>query len=185
MIRVVSTIARPRRVFVLGACLLALAGPAAAEVRVGDAAPGFTLADRDDRPLTLASLRGKVVVLHFTASWCVGCRTALPALATLARRYADRGVVLVTVDIDAARDAAERHLAELLPDPPGPVLFDPTARLLARFGAPGMPTLYVIDGGGTVRAVESGSDAARLDRVAAVIDGLSPADDATRRAARP
>jgi peroxiredoxin len=176
------------RALVLGAaavCLLEPAAPVHAGVAVGDPAPAFTLTDRDERPVTLASLRGDVVVLHFTASWCVACRTALPALAALTSRYADRGVVLVTVDIDAAREAAERHLAELLPSPPGPVLFDPTARLLARFGAAGMPALYVIDGAGIVRAVESGYDAAHVQRLATVIDGLLPPDDATRRAARP
>ena len=69
-----------------------------------------------------------------------------------------------------------------MPRPPGPVLFDPTARLLARFGAAGMPALYVIDGAGIVRAVESGYDAARVTRLATVIDSLLPADDGTRRA---
>ena len=59
---------------------------------MGDPAPAFTLSDRSDQSIALASLRGNVVVLDFTASWCVACRTALPALATLVGRYADRGV---------------------------------------------------------------------------------------------
>lgn len=164
------------------ACLLLVGATAFAEVRVGDPAPAFTLTDRSDQQIALATLRGNVVILHFTASWCVACRTALPALATLAGGYADRGVVLVTVDIDASREAAERHLADLLPSSPGPVLFDPTARLLARFGAAGMPALYLLDGGGIVRAAESGYDNAHVQRLGTVIERLLPADDGTRRA---
>lgn len=178
----VTTINGSLRMLVAGVWCLLLAGTAVAEVRVGDPAPAFTLTDRSERPIALASLRGSVVVLHFTASWCVACRTALPALTALVARHADRGVVLVTVDIDASRDAAERHLGELMPTPSGPVLFDPTARLLARFGAAGMPALYVIDGAGVVRAVESGYDAARVQRIDAVIETLLPAEDTTRRA---
>ncbi|MEO6028658.1 MAG: TlpA disulfide reductase family protein, partial [Candidatus Binatia bacterium] len=95
---------------------MALGAPwAFAGVGVGDVAPSFSLPDANARPIALAGLRGKVVVLDFTASWCVACRTALPALAALGTRYADRGVEVVTVVIDGSRAKAERFLDEVVP----------------------------------------------------------------------
>ncbi|MCD8030007.1 MAG: TlpA family protein disulfide reductase [Bacteroides sp.] len=47
-------------------------------VRVGDLAPDFTIALTDGSEVTLSSLRGKVVMLQFTASWCGVCRKEMP-----------------------------------------------------------------------------------------------------------
>ncbi|MCC8187403.1 MAG: TlpA family protein disulfide reductase [Bacteroides sp.] len=47
-------------------------------VRVGDMAPDFTIALTDGSEVTLSSLRGKVVMLQFTASWCGVCRKEMP-----------------------------------------------------------------------------------------------------------
>lgn len=163
---------RPIPLVLLLATLLLSAQPAFAAVGVGDLAPSFTLPDAAARPVALASLRGHIVVLDFTASWCVACRTALPALAALGQRYAERGVQLVTVVIDASRPNAERFLAEVVPNHGMTVLFDPTAQLLARFGAAGMPALYVIDGSGIVRLVETGYDANRITAIGTVVERL-------------
>lgn len=47
-------------------------------VRVGDIAPDFTVKLIDGRSITLSALRGKVVMLQFTASWCGVCRREMP-----------------------------------------------------------------------------------------------------------
>lgn len=47
-------------------------------VSVGDLAPDFTIKLDDGRSVTLSSLRGKVVMLQFTASWCGVCRKEMP-----------------------------------------------------------------------------------------------------------
>ena len=43
-------------------------------VRVGEMAPNFTITLTDGKKVTLSELRGKVVMLQFTASWCGVCR---------------------------------------------------------------------------------------------------------------
>jgi cytochrome c biogenesis protein CcmG, thiol:disulfide interchange protein DsbE len=76
------------------------------EAAVGKSAPNFTL-NRIDAPgtLQLASLRGKVVVLNFWASWCYPCKQEAPALAAAAKRWPGR-VVVLGVDVnDFAGDA--------------------------------------------------------------------------------
>jgi peroxiredoxin len=47
-------------------------------VKVGDIAPDFTLSYTDGKPFSLSALRGKVIMLQFTASWCGICRGEMP-----------------------------------------------------------------------------------------------------------
>ncbi|MGN0214630.1 MAG: TlpA family protein disulfide reductase [Muribaculaceae bacterium] len=47
-------------------------------VKVGDEAPDFTVTTIDGNSVTLSQLRGKVVMLQFTASWCRVCREEMP-----------------------------------------------------------------------------------------------------------
>ena len=47
-------------------------------VKVGEMAPDFTVKLTDGKSITLSELRGKVVMLQFTASWCGVCRKEMP-----------------------------------------------------------------------------------------------------------
>jgi cytochrome c biogenesis protein CcmG/thiol:disulfide interchange protein DsbE len=143
-------------------------------VRVGDHAPAFRLAARSGDIVTLDALRGQPVVVDFWASWCVTCRTALPALDALVARRPAGSIRLLAVNVDRDRAAAEAWLARRPLSPQTTVLFDPEGNLLSRFGAEGLPALYVIDGDGVVRDVESGPSLAHLDAVERALDALMP-----------
>jgi thiol-disulfide isomerase/thioredoxin len=165
-----------RLVVTLAAAIALAAAPATASIGVGDAAAPFTLTDASGQSVTLANLRGQIVILDFTASWCTACRTALPALERLGRAHADGGVAVVTVTIDANRRDAERFLAEVVPGASMRVLYDPTGRTLARYGAAGMPAHYVLDRAGIVRLVASGYTPDRMPAIEAVVTRLLAAD---------
>jgi thiol-disulfide isomerase/thioredoxin len=143
-----------------------------AAVGVDDRPPEFVLATRDGGSFTPAALRGRVVLLDFWASWCSLCTQALPRLDAIARRHAAEGLVVVAVGIDRDAKTAERFLAERVPDPAMTMLRDPDGALLARFGAPGMPALYLLDRNGIVRMVEAGYAPDRLERVEAEVEKL-------------
>ncbi len=74
----------------------------------GKPAPDFTLT-RLDRPgtLQLSSLRGKVVVVNFWASWCHPCKQEAPHLAAASKKWSGR-VVVLGVDINDSTDAARK-----------------------------------------------------------------------------
>lgn len=148
--------------------------PAYARVTIGDAVPAVNLLNWDGQAVNLGEQRGKVVVIDFWASWCVVCRQALPALDAISRRFTGFPVVVMGINIDKARSMADRFLAEHLPAPAMLLLQDPKAEVLARFGAEGMPAIYVVDPSGIVRVAESGYAPERLTAVERAIAQYLP-----------
>ena len=150
----------------LGALALC-AGRVRAEVTAGGRAPDFALPSlKSGAKVSLSSLKGRVVVLDFWASWCEPCRKELPELGKIAKDYAGRGVAVLTVNIDKERQNAER-LSRLL-GVTVEVLLDPAGSVAGTYDLPKMPTSFVIDRKGLVRFVHAGfegaPDVARLRR---------------------
>jgi cytochrome c biogenesis protein CcmG, thiol:disulfide interchange protein DsbE len=117
---------------------------------IGKPAAPFTLKTFDGPELTLAGLRGRVVVLNFWASWCYpACYEEAPALERGWQAYKDRGLVLVGVDIQDKEEPARKFLAQFghtfanAPDPAGRIAVD--------YGVYGVPETFFIDRAGRIR----------------------------------
>ncbi len=91
--------------------------------------------------LDLAQYRGKLVLVDFWASWCAPCRHSFPWLNEMQAKYAASGLVVVGVNVDRERDAAEHFLREV----PAHfrIVYDPSGTLAAGYDVPGMPTSFV------------------------------------------
>jgi thiol-disulfide isomerase/thioredoxin len=159
---------------VVGSTILVLAWAAAqaAAVHVGDGLPAVTFSDWQGDDVQLAAPRTGVMVIDFWASWCQPCRAALPELNAIAQRYAADGLQVVAVNIDKTRAPADAFLKTYVPAPAMTLLRDPGGGALARYGAAGMPALYVVGPRGVVRLVESGFTVEKLRTVEAVIGQL-------------
>jgi len=73
--------------------------------------PNLVLTALDgDQQVSMASFRGRPVLVSFWASWCGPCRIELPELQKLHDELAGRGFVLVTVNVDNTPQAARRFL---------------------------------------------------------------------------
>lgn len=107
-------------------------------------APGFTL-ERLDRPgtLSLASLRGKGVVLNFWASWCIPCKDEAPFLEEAWRTNRDRGLVIVGVDAQDFRADARAFMKRF--GITYPVVYDGKGSTLGRYGVTGFPETFFVD----------------------------------------
>jgi thiol-disulfide isomerase/thioredoxin len=106
------------------------------------------------KPLTLADLRGKVVILHFYAFECVNCRRNLPIYAELHRAFADKGVVVIgvqTPETEAEKDPGKVIAAAKDEGIEYPVVFDGDSATWKAWGNTMWPTVYVIDQQGYLR----------------------------------
>jgi peroxiredoxin len=83
---------------------------------IGKVAPDFALTTLDGRIVKLSSLRGKVVLLNFWATWCAPCRVEMPDVAALGRQYQSQGLEIVGVAMDdddrdgVAKFVRDRHI---------------------------------------------------------------------------
>lgn len=101
-------------------------------LQVPDRIPAPTIRGEtlDGQTIDLASMRGKVVVMNFWASWCNPCRAESPNLVAVANDTAARGVAFVGVNIKDERSAAKRF--DDVHDVPYPSLFDQPGVILTR-----------------------------------------------------
>lgn len=121
---------------------------AAAPPTVGMVAPDFTLRLFDGGTFRLADARGSVVVLNFWASWCGPCRAEAPVLERAWRRYRDRGVLLVGVNVQDRPEAARAFAAEF--QKTYPLGVDPAGRIEVVYGLTGLPETFFIDRSGRI-----------------------------------
>jgi thiol-disulfide isomerase/thioredoxin len=123
----------------------ALAGP----LKVGDAAPDLGAFQLEGK--LPDSLKGKVILLDFWASWCDPCKESFPVMEQLARRF---GLVVVAVNVDENRSDMEdflKHNAASFT-----VLRDAAQKLVGRVEVPTMPSSFLIDRQGKVRFLHVG-----------------------------
>jgi thiol-disulfide isomerase/thioredoxin len=134
-------------------------------------APAFDLPGRAGR-VSLEAFRGKVVYVDFWASWCGPCRSSFPWLATLHNRYAAKGLVIVAINLDKDRDAADQFLEQY----PAPFLvaFDPAGKSAEAFNVPAMPSSYLINPAGLIVRSQAGFDPKETAGIETLIKSALP-----------
>lgn len=138
------------------AMILLLASTAQADLKSGDRARDFEQKTLRGDTLKLSQLRGKVVLLDFWASWCEPCKRELPILAKMAPRLKQKGVEIVAVNIDEKQDNAvafmKEHGLNLT------VVYDKDHKIVGDYEPPKMPTSFIVDRAGVIRAINPGFD---------------------------
>jgi peroxiredoxin len=114
------------------------------------AAPELTLEKLSGGRLSLHDLAGDVVLVNTWATWCPPCREELPALEAVHRRYRDQGLIVLGVNIGESRDAVQRFVTRS--GLTFPILLDPDEDALRAFGSISLPSSFLIDRRGSVRA---------------------------------
>ncbi len=129
---------------------------------IGQTAPEISVKEWiNGAPATLSSLRGRVVLLEFWATWCKPCNETFPKLKKLHDEYAAQGLVILALtryymayggtaesqreELELMRGFARKHEVEFR------VGVSEDERTQASYGATGLPTLALVDRAGTVR----------------------------------
>jgi len=144
-------------------------------VKVGDQAPDdFELVLQNGEKTSLKQLRGKVVVLQFTASWCSVCRKEMPHLETdVWKAYRDKNVVLIGVDRDEPLQKVQQFHRDM--QITYPLALDPGADIFGRFAnkKSGVTRNVVIDETGKIAFLTRLYDEKEFGDMLRVINRLS------------
>jgi cytochrome c biogenesis protein CcmG/thiol:disulfide interchange protein DsbE len=138
--------------FAVGALLVPVAGNAKKAPKVGDPAPDFNISLLDHTNVSLADLKGQVVVINLWASWCVPCKEEMPMLDYMQRHLSTHGLRIIGV---VTNDRVElwrvKNVAKVLG-------YSVSMYMWGNYPSDGgLPTSYVIDRKGIIRQIKLGS----------------------------
>ena len=139
--------------------------------RRGDAAKvPQSIAVLDSLTADTTIVQGKVVYVDFWASWCVPCRESFPWMAELLRKYGDRGLQVVAINVDKDRAAAAGFLKDNHSSLP--IVYDPAGKLAKLYDLQVMPTSFVYARDGTMKMRKDGFTSDETESVEALIRTL-------------
>ena len=127
----------------------------------GTPAPAFTTITVNGKPLSLKSLRGKVVLLDYWATWCGPCQLATPTLEALHKKFSRQGLAVVGLSVDDQRSVAAvkpfmRHFGMTYLVSASPLQ---NGRAQYAYRVNGIPSQFLIDKKGIIRWSQSGFSA--------------------------
>lgn len=156
----------------LALAFVATASFAEAKTKQGDAFPTSVVPSLDGKSkIEIAKMKGKVVIVDFWASWCEPCKIELPALNALYKKYKDKGLVVIGVNLDEKKPDAMGFLKE---NPVQfPLAYDGDKQVLAKqVEIEKMPTSFILDKSGKVAVRHEAFREGDADKIEAEIKKL-------------
>ncbi len=130
-----------------------------------------------DGSIDLSDYRGRVVYVDFWASWCRPCRRSFPWMQRMHYAYHERGLVILAVNLDRERAAADRFLESAAPT--FPIVFDADAVLARAHELKALPSSFIYGPDGTLHASHTGfreGDTSGMERtIVSLLDALAAA----------
>jgi thiol-disulfide isomerase/thioredoxin len=117
--------------------------------RVSISAPGFSLTGLDGKHRSLSSNRGKVVLLHFWATWCAPCRKEMPILHELEKEFTEQSFALMCVNVDRGNKATVEKFMRGIGQHFHTQL-DPDGEVRNTYEVRALPTSYIIGRDGKI-----------------------------------
>ena len=117
-------------------------------------APDFSLPARSGSTLSLDQFKGQVVMINFWASWCGPCRTEMPLLESIYKKYNRMGFTLLGVNVEPNSQAANDWLKATPVS--FPILYDTDSKVSKLYDVAGMPSTVIIDRTGKLRVLHRG-----------------------------
>ncbi len=121
---------------------------------LNEPAPAFSLEDLDGNQVSLVSLKGKILVLDFWATWCGPCVGSFPGMKRVVEKYEDDpSVEFLFVNTWQNEKDKKKNALDYITgnDYPFHVLLDTEDKVVEAFKVRGIPTKFIIDGNGNIR----------------------------------
>lgn len=125
------------------------AAVSAAKAVEGSAAPDFTVKDLDGKDVTLASLKGSVVLVNFWATWCPPCKEEIPSMIRLNQAMAGKAFRMLAISID--EDGKEAVGNFFKGSKELPVYLDTDSKTSQLYGTTGVPETFIVDKQGIIQ----------------------------------
>jgi peroxiredoxin len=145
-----------------------------ASLKIPERLPEFSLGGRTGKPTSIATWRGKSLIINFWATWCAPCRHEIPLLQSIRREWQARNVEVVGIAVDY-RDKVVAYADELKIDYPLLIGEDDALDVATAFGveSPAFPFTVFTDQRGEVVALYVGElHKAQADLILAVVQSL-------------
>ena len=120
------------------------------------AAPDFVIEKLEGGTTSLADHKGKLVLLHFWATWCMPCRVEMPGLESVWQRYKGEGLVILAASVDEGSKGRIEKYKQIF-ELSFPILLDPDSKVNDLYKVSNMPTSILIDAEGEIISYVSGT----------------------------
>jgi peroxiredoxin len=141
----------------LGTFALGTAAMHPAEAADTKAAPDFSLRDINNATQTLSQYKGKVVLVNFWATWCGPCQVEMPHLEAMWKELGPKGLVVLGISADSARDASKVKPLAMSKGLTYPVLLDPQTTAVSLYNpTKTLPFNVIVDRSGMIAEVHAG-----------------------------
>ncbi len=137
---------------------------------IDNAAPDFELNKLDGAPLKLSSLKGRIVVLDFWATWCGPCVASLPKITELGQEYKGANVDVIAVNIEENAAVVKSFLEKMKINPV--VVLDADGTVAKSYQATAIPQTVIIDREGKVKHVFVGGGGATEAKIRESLDEM-------------
>lgn len=124
---------------------------------------------KGENTVSSSSLKGKVVLIDFWASWCVPCEASFPAYNDLYNMYKDKGFEIIGINIDDNKDKALEFLND---HPANFTILSEGKKTAEAFGLETMPTSYLIDRTGNIVYINSGFHEEDINKIEKKIESV-------------
>ncbi|WP_066060854.1 thiol-disulfide oxidoreductase ResA [Neobacillus soli] len=124
------------------------------KVAVGEAAPDFALVDMQGNKHRLSEYKGQGVFLNFWGTWCPPCKKEMPYINNQYHQFKDKGVQLMSVDIQESPLAVSQFADRLKLD--FPIMIDTDKEVMNTYGIDLLPATFLIDKNGKVLKYHTG-----------------------------
>ncbi|WP_223591599.1 thiol-disulfide oxidoreductase ResA [Neobacillus bataviensis] len=124
------------------------------KVAVGETAPDFVLTDMQGNKHRLSDYRGQGVFLNFWGTWCPPCKKEMPYINNQYQQFKDKGVQVLSVDIQESELAVNQFAEHYKLD--FPIMIDTDKEVMTAYGIDPLPATFLIDKNGKVIKYNTG-----------------------------